>query len=68
MKRYCGMRMTAEAMAMLNMIPADEYLMLTGDPMRRSAEEQARHKAQGLAQTQRNNAWHAKRRAQIVGN
>jgi hypothetical protein len=65
--RYCGMRLSAEAMAAIGMITADEYLFLTGDPLLRSAEEQAKKKARGAAQTERNNAWHAKKRAQIVG-
>lgn len=68
MKRYCGMRMTAEAMAFLGMISADEYMRLTGDdPLRLSVQEQAERKARSRAVTDRNNARNAKRRALIVG-
>jgi hypothetical protein len=70
MKRmtYCGKRLTAEFMAMLNMITADEYMRLTGDPFLLSAKQQARRAKINRAVTERNLARYAKkRRVQIVG-
>jgi hypothetical protein len=54
MKRYCGMRLTPEAMAMLGMITAEQYIDITGDPRKLTGRDlwlKERARAGGLAST-----------------